>query len=142
MAKRGPKSSDPVDRHVGSRVRLRRRALGMSQAVLAERLGLTFQQIQKYERGTNRISASRLYRIAAALETGVPEFFEGLPAPKDGGGAQEDGIQRALDRLVDTTEGAAMAELFPRVASLRTQRAVLGLVRTLADADLAEEACS
>jgi transcriptional regulator with XRE-family HTH domain len=134
MGQARPRGVDPVDRHLGARVRYRRRTLGMSQAVLGERLGLTFQQIQKYEQGTNRISASRLYAMAAVLETTISDFFDGLPGPETGGGP-EDSIQRSLDRLVVTTEGAAMAQLFPRVASPKLQRAVLGLVRTLADAD-------
>src|SRR4051812_44088092 len=67
----------PVDRHVGTAIRLRRRALGMSQDELASRLGLTFQQVQKYERGINRVSASKLHAIAAALKTPIAYFFEG-----------------------------------------------------------------
>ncbi len=70
---------DPVDRQVGANVRLRRRALGMSQASLASAINLTFQQVQKYERGTNRISASKLYAIAAVLGLPIESLFEGLP---------------------------------------------------------------
>jgi len=77
--------SAPVDRHVGSRVRLRRTLLGMSQEQLGERAGLTFQHVQKYERGANRISAGRLFRIACALDVRVSYFFDDLPqeAPSD-----------------------------------------------------------
>jgi transcriptional regulator with XRE-family HTH domain len=67
----------PVDSHVGSRIRLRRKMIGMSQETLAGRIGLTFQQVQKYERGTNRVGASRLQQIADALETTPAWFFEG-----------------------------------------------------------------
>ncbi len=74
-AKDGP---HPIDVHVGSRVRLRRTLLGMSQEKLGEKLGLTFQQIQKYERGSNRISASRLYQAARILDVPVSYFFDGL----------------------------------------------------------------
>jgi len=74
----------PVDRHVGLAIRARRRALGMSQQALARRLGVSFQQVQKYERGSNRVSASRLHAIAAVLETGVAAFFAGLPAGGEG----------------------------------------------------------
>ena len=70
--------SDPVDVHVGSRLRERRVSLGMSQTVLAERLGLTFQQVQKYERGANRLSASTLWRAAEAVDVPVSYFFDGL----------------------------------------------------------------
>jgi len=74
----------PVDRHVGRLIRLRRRALGMSQTALAAALGISFQQVQKYERGRNRVSASTLHALAAALEVGVADFFEGLPAAAGG----------------------------------------------------------
>ena len=70
---------DPVDVHVGSRVRLRRTLLGMSQGKLGEAIGLTFQQIQKYERGANRISASTLYRLSQVLDVPVSFFFDGMP---------------------------------------------------------------
>lgn len=73
------KSASPVDKHVGSRVRMRRVMLGMSQEKLGEALGLTFQQVQKYEKGTNRIGASRLLHIATILNVTVEYFYEGLP---------------------------------------------------------------
>ena len=72
---RGP---NPIDLHVGARIRMRRRLLGVSQERLAEALGLTFQQVQKYERGANRVSASKLYEIARTLQTPVTYFFDGL----------------------------------------------------------------
>ena len=75
------KSPNPVDIHVGSRVRMRRLMLDFSQTRLADALGLTFQQVQKYEKGANRISASRLQQIAHALQVPIPFFFEGLPDP-------------------------------------------------------------
>src|SRR3954447_3249699 len=74
---RGP---NPVDRHVGLRIRMRRKELGISQEKLAEALGLTFQQVQKYERAANRVSASKLFEIARALNTSVGYFYEGLAA--------------------------------------------------------------
>src|SRR6195952_2217839 len=72
---RGP---NPIDRHVGLRIRLRRKELGISQERLAESIGLTFQQIQKYERAANRVSASKLWEVARALSTSVSYFYEGL----------------------------------------------------------------
>ncbi|PTS83183.1 hypothetical protein DBR41_22200 [Pseudomonas sp. HMWF010] len=81
-----PKPSDaanPIDVHVGKMVRARRKALGMSQTELAETLGITFQQVQKYERGSNRISASKLYEAARTMKMEISTFFEGL-APLDG----------------------------------------------------------
>src|SRR5436305_15092385 len=73
----------PVDRHVGLRIRMRRKELGVSQEKLAESLGLTFQQVQKYERAANRVSASKLWEIARALNTSVAYFYEGLPGNED-----------------------------------------------------------
>src|SRR5580698_3474137 len=72
---------NPIDLHVGARIRLRRRMQGVSQEKLADALGLTFQQVQKYERGANRVSASKLYEIAAALHAPVSYFFDGLADP-------------------------------------------------------------
>jgi transcriptional regulator with XRE-family HTH domain len=73
------KSPSPIDRHVGARIRMRRMMLGMSQEKLGEALGLTFQQVQKYEKGTNRIGASRLLQIAGILGVGIEDLYEGLP---------------------------------------------------------------
>jgi transcriptional regulator with XRE-family HTH domain len=89
MAKRERKSSarmaskgfpNPIDVHVGPRIRLRRTLLGISQAALAEAIGLTFQQVQKYENGTNRVSSSRLVDMANALDVSIPYFFDEMPA--------------------------------------------------------------
>jgi transcriptional regulator with XRE-family HTH domain len=74
------KAPNPIDQHVGSRVRMRRLMLAMSQEKLGAALGLTFQQVQKYERGTNRIGASRLQQISQILQVPVAFFFEGLPS--------------------------------------------------------------
>src|SRR5215212_6697792 len=88
MTEENKKKPNPIDIHVGSRVRLRRMMLGMSQERLGENLGITFQQIQKYEKGTNRIGASRLQHIARVLSMPVSYFFEGAPgmaaAPAEG----------------------------------------------------------
>src|SRR6188768_2616137 len=82
---------NPVDLHVGGRVRMRRTLLGVSQEQLADSLGLTFQQVQKYERGANRVSASKLYESARALQAPVSFFFEGLADPLDGGDGDDAG---------------------------------------------------
>lgn len=78
------KSPNPIDRHIGSRVRARRIMLGMSQEKLAEALGLTFQQVQKYEKGVNRIGASRLLQMAGILDVSIEFFFEGAPGLPSG----------------------------------------------------------
>jgi transcriptional regulator with XRE-family HTH domain len=77
---RGTGTPSPVDVHVGARLRLHRRLLGMTQTLLAEAIGLTFQQVQKYEQGTNRVSSSRLYDLAQVLDVPVEFFFEEMPA--------------------------------------------------------------
>ncbi len=79
------KSPNPVDRHIGSRVRARRIMLGLSQEKLADALGLTFQQVQKYEKGVNRVGASRLLQIAGILDVSIDFFFEGVPGLRAGG---------------------------------------------------------
>lgn len=76
--------ADPIDVHVGNRIRGRRKAIGMSQHTLGERLALTFQQVQKYERGLNRVSASKLYQIGQALGVSIGYFYEGLDETADG----------------------------------------------------------
>ncbi|USQ97086.1 helix-turn-helix domain-containing protein [Caulobacter sp. RL271] len=121
-----------VDHHVGARVRMRRKLIGVSQEQLADALELTFQQVQKYERGENRISASKLYRIASLLGTDVSYFFDGLPDPAepDGPGAQAD---RAVHTFLQTAEGLQLAELFPRIAPGRVRRQLVDLVRVMAD---------
>lgn len=122
---RGP---NPVDRHVGLRIRMRRKELGISQERLAEAVGLTFQQIQKYERAANRVSASKLWELARALRTNIAYFYEGLTE------MEADHLPR--DRMQDfllTPEGLELAATFPRVASLRLRRKVLELVRALVD---------
>src|ERR1700747_1955593 len=94
-----PKSPDRTDKHVGSRVRMRRLMLGLSQTKLADQLGLTFQQVQKYEKGTNRISASRLQEISHILAVPVPFFFEG--APHSFGGSRKGGEGPSLAYITD-----------------------------------------
>ena len=124
-----------IDQHVGARVRLRRKLIGVSQEQLADALALTFQQVQKYERGENRISASKLYRIAALLKTDVTYFFDGLPDPVEA--AAPDGRGAAADRTVrtflQTAEGLQLAELFPRIAPGRVRRQIVDLVRVMAE---------
>src|SRR3954447_8504909 len=116
MTEENKKKPNPIDIHVGSRVRLRRNMLGMSQEKLGENLGITFQQIQKYEKGTNRIGASRLQHIARVLSVPVAFFFEGAPGlnPADGR-PQPDG--EGPNYLVDflaTSDGIQLNKAFVR----------------------------
>ena len=120
---------NPVDRHVGLRIRMRRKELGISQEKLAEAVGLTFQQIQKYERAANRVSASKLWDIARALQTTIAYFYEGLTEMSEAADLPRANIQ---DFLI-TPDGLELAACFPRIASLRLRRKVLELVRALVE---------
>ena len=99
----------PVDRHVGQAVRLRRKLRGVSQQALAERLGITFQQVQKYETGANRISASTLHGIAQVLEVPVSAFFDGLPAVPERGDDDAMGGRALVTRMLTAPGGVALA---------------------------------
>ncbi|WP_165185050.1 helix-turn-helix domain-containing protein [Caulobacter soli] len=126
---------NPVDLHVGGRVRMRRKLLGVSQEQLADSLGLTFQQVQKYERGANRVSASKLYEIAKTLQVPVSFFFDGLADPMDGSDGDEIGQQaeRIVQEFLTTPEGLELAEVFPKIGRGRVRRQVLDLVRAMAE---------
>jgi transcriptional regulator with XRE-family HTH domain len=104
----------PVDRHVGAMIRARRKAMGMSQVDLAGHLGLTFQQVQKYERGTNRVSSSKLYEIAQKLETPLTAFFEGLDHPR-GGATTASGLLDFLDETGSQNLVAAFKAMNPQL---------------------------
>ena len=128
------RSPNPVDVHVGERIRRRRRALGISQDRLAEQLGLTFQQVQKYERGANRVSASKLYQIARALQASIPYFFDGLPDPIQAAGFAESEQAAFVHDLPLTPEEREFSSLLSRIENRRVRRRLLELVRSLADA--------
>lgn len=119
---------NPIDRHVGLRIRLRRKELGISQEKLAESIGLTFQQVQKYERAANRVSASKLWEVARALETNISYFYEGLPT--DGEPRHHAGPK--LEDFLLTTEGMELARYFPQIPQQGIRRQILELVRTMA----------
>lgn len=129
------RSPNPVDLHVGARVRMRRKFLGMSQEALAEIIDLTFQQVQKYERGSNRISASKLYEISKALTTPVGYFFEGYGQSEAVEGFSESESEQFVHNFLRTTEGIELAEAFPRVRAAKVRRRILELVRAMAEAD-------
>uniref|UniRef100_B0T9H0 Transcriptional regulator, XRE family n=1 Tax=Caulobacter sp. (strain K31) TaxID=366602 RepID=B0T9H0_CAUSK len=123
---------NPVDLHVGARVRVRRKVLGMSQEALANALGISFQQIQKYERGTNRVSASKLYDIARTLGAPVSYFFEGLADPCDPD-ASSDPTEASVQQFLATSEGLELAAIFPKIQRAAVRRHVLQLVRSMAE---------
>jgi transcriptional regulator with XRE-family HTH domain len=107
------RSPHHVDQHVGALIRVKRKALGITQSELAEALGITFQQVQKYERGANRVSASKLYEIAQKLDTPLAAFFEGLEGPHGNLGATRADILRFLGERGSQELIAAFTELRP-----------------------------
>lgn len=127
------KSPNPTDKHVGSRVRMRRMMLSMSQEKLGDALGLTFQQVQKYEKGTNRIGASRLQQISQILQVPVSFFFEGAPEPAQGltGMAEAPSPTYAADFLA-TSDGLAIAKAFMRIKDPKLRRRIVDLVEQIA----------
>ncbi|MEA2840924.1 MAG: hypothetical protein QOF41_2254 [Methylobacteriaceae bacterium] len=133
------KSPNHVDRHVGGNVRMRRMLLGLSQEKLGEALGLTFQQVQKYEKGTNRIGASRLQQIAQFLKVEVGFFFEGLSGDKPQSGFAEEGTSYVMDFL-HSSEGLQLNRAFARIKDQRVKRRLIALINALANVQDAEEA--
>ncbi|CAN5201644.1 helix-turn-helix domain-containing protein [soil metagenome] len=135
------RSPNPVDLHVGARIRMRRKILGVSQERLADDLGLTFQQVQKYERGANRVSASKLYEIARSLQAPISYFFDGLAdplaAPSEQLASAND--DRFVHDFLMTSEGLELATIFPKIKRGRVRRKVLDLVRAMADEEAALE---
>jgi transcriptional regulator with XRE-family HTH domain len=124
------KLPNPVDRHVGSRVRMRRIMLGMSQEKLGEGLGLTFQQIQKYEKGTNRIGASRIQHISEILQVPVSFLFEGSPGSSTH--FDEAPSPTYVADFLATAEGLALIRAFTRVSDIKLRRAIVDLVELIA----------
>jgi transcriptional regulator with XRE-family HTH domain len=140
MVKRNP---NPIDVHVGSRVRMRRMLIGMSQEKLGEQLGLTFQQVQKYEKGSNRVSASRLYQMGRILGVNVQYFFDELPhssasAVPEMGFAESAGEPIIMDFLT-SSEGLQLNKAFTQIKDPSVRRKVVELVRTLAGDTIEQE---
>lgn len=123
--------ADRIDAHVGARVRLRRTALGVSQEELGDALGLTFQQVQKYERGQNRIAAGRLYRIAQYLSVPVDWFYDGLPPPAQPCAEAEE-QREEINSFLTSPEGHALSRSFQMIGDIRTRRRIVDLVATIA----------
>jgi transcriptional regulator with XRE-family HTH domain len=135
IAKKAP---NPTDKHVGSRVRMRRMMLSMSQEKLGDALGLTFQQVQKYEKGTNRIGASRLQQISQILQVPVSFFFEGAPAAVTIG--HHDGMSEApspayVSDFLATPDGLALIKSFMKIKDSKLRRRIVDLVEQIAGSD-------
>jgi transcriptional regulator with XRE-family HTH domain len=139
---KGSRRANPIDVYVGTRVRLRRMLLGMSQEKLGERLGLTFQQVQKYEKGVNRIGASRLYELGKVLGVSVSYFYEEAPeqhsamaaAHAEAGFAELPAENYASDFL-SSREGLELNKAFARITDPKVRRTIVELVRSLANED-------
>jgi transcriptional regulator with XRE-family HTH domain len=135
MTKKAP---NPIDKHVGSRVRMRRMMLGMSQEKLGDALSLTFQQVQKYEKGTNRIGASRLQQISLILQVPVAFFFEGAPHLTEG--AVNDSMESApsptyVSDFLATSDGLSLTKAFMRIPDPKLRRRIVDLVQQIAGED-------
>jgi transcriptional regulator with XRE-family HTH domain len=136
MTKKAP---NPIDKHVGSRVRMRRMMLGMSQEKLGDALALTFQQVQKYEKGTNRIGASRLQQISHILQVPVAFFFEGAPHLADGSIMVEN-LESApsptyVSDFLATSDGLSLTKAFMRIPDPKLRRRIVDLVQQIAGDD-------
>lgn len=130
------KTPNPIDKHVGSRVRMRRMMLGMSQEKLGDALRLTFQQVQKYEKGTNRIGASRLQQIAGILQVPVAFFFEGAPEVAGASGGMKEAPSPAyVSDFLATSDGLALTKAFMRIKDPKLRRRIVDLVRQMAGED-------
>jgi transcriptional regulator with XRE-family HTH domain len=132
------KKPNPVDAHVGSRVRLRRMLLGMSQERLGESMGLTFQQVQKYEKGVNRIGASRLFQISKILDVPVQFFFEEAPYAGDGTkapGMAEGDSEAFILEFLNSREGLELNRAFVKIGDAKVRKSVVDLVRALSSSE-------
>jgi transcriptional regulator with XRE-family HTH domain len=126
------KSPNPIDKHVGSRVRMRRMMLSMSQEKLGDALGLTFQQVQKYEKGTNRIGASRLQRISEVLQVPPAFFFEGAPSLHgDTNGLGEVPSPAYVSDFLATSDGLALTKAFVQIKDGKLRRRIVDLVEAM-----------
>jgi transcriptional regulator with XRE-family HTH domain len=127
MAKKIP---NPIDKHVGSRVRMRRMMLGMSQSTLADGLDLTFQQVQKYEKGTNRMGSSRLQQIANIMQVPVTFFFEGAPSQSR---AKGDAPSPAyVSDFLASSDGLALTKAFMQIKDAKLRRCIVSVVKEIA----------
>ncbi|HEU6442668.1 MAG TPA: helix-turn-helix domain-containing protein [Microvirga sp.] len=126
------KSTSSIDKEIGTRVRMRRISIGMSQEKLGEMLGLTFQQVQKYEKGMNRISVGRLVDIAKILEVDIHFFFDGIKSGKAGSGFAEEGASPYIADVMSTPEGLQLIRTFTEIKSAKVRKSIVQLVASLA----------
>ena len=129
------KRANPIDLQVGSRVRIRRMQIGMSQERLGDLLGLTFQQVQKYEKGANRISAGRLFEVSRILNVPVDFFYEGLAAPLPPGANGIEVSAPSMMEFVSSSDGLQLSLAYMKIKDAKVRKRVLDLVKSLAAED-------
>jgi len=131
------KQASPIDVQVGTRVRLRRMLIGMSQEKLGELLGLTFQQVQKYEKGVNRIGAGRLFQVAHILGVPIDYFYEGVNGANEGtpGFADSGGASPPVMEFLSSGEGLQLSLAFMKIKDPKVRKRVLDLVKSLSDGE-------
>jgi transcriptional regulator with XRE-family HTH domain len=131
------KQANPIDVQVGNRVRIRRMLIGMSQERLGDMLGLTFQQVQKYEKGVNRIGAGRLFEVARILNVPVDFFYEGVSAQLAGqpGTSEPEGTPPVME-FVSSGEGLQLSLAFMKIKDAKVRKRVLDLVKSLAEEEV------
>ena len=130
--KHAPRAASPVDVHVGSCIRLRRQVMKMSQERLADQLGVTFQQVQKYERGSNRVGASRLWKMSQVLDVPIGFFFDGLVEEGSSAEFDKDDQLPIVYDFIRSTDGVALAKAVSQIKNKHVRRQVLELARALA----------
>lgn len=135
---KGSRRPNPIDIHVGGRVRFRRMLLGMSQEKLGERLGLTFQQVQKYEKGINRIGASRLFDLSQVLGVPVQFFYDEAPGGYEQPSSSQPGFadrqaESYIVEFLNSRDGLELNKAFVRITDPKVRRSIVDLVRSLAD---------
>ena len=142
MSEETEKQPNPVDIHVGKRVRMRRTLMGMSQTKLGDALGLTFQQVQKYENGSNRIGASRLYQISQILAVPVSYFFEEMDQLTAIANENAPATGEALPRgdLVAKRETLELVRAYYRIVSPRVRRGIVDMIRAIGNSEESKDA--
>ncbi|WP_201829130.1 helix-turn-helix domain-containing protein [Microvirga zambiensis] len=132
------KSTGSIDKEIGSRVRMRRVSIGMSQEKLGDMLGLTFQQVQKYEKGMNRISVARLVEIARILGVDIDFFFDGIKPTKGESGFADGGAPAYVADMMSTPEGLQLVRHFTGIKNSKVRKSIVQLVASLAAQDEVE----
>src|SRR3954447_5964847 len=132
----GTKEPQDVDRHVGSRVRMQRMAIGVSEEKLGDACGITFQQVQKYEKGTNRMGASRLHHIARVLDVPIEFFYEGASSDQGSNGPiMIDGQSRSMTDFLATSEGLGLVRAFTAIKDSKIRRRIVDVAKAVALAE-------